>query len=114
MQQLYEKYKNLHDGKVASYIPELAKVDPNLFSICVATADGQVYEVGDSDRLFTIQSISKEFVHGMGLEDRGRDYLLSRVGVEPIGNAFNAIVFDESSKTPIIRWLMQMRSLPLA
>jgi glutaminase len=100
LQQLYDKYKNLHDGKVASYIPELAKVDPNLFSICVATVDGQVYEVGDSDRLFTIQSISKVFVHGMVLADRGRDYLLSRVGVEPTGDAFNAIILDETSKRP--------------
>jgi len=100
LQQLHDKYKNLHDGKVASYIPELAKVDPNLFSICVATVDGQVYEVGDSDRLFTIQSISKVFVHGMVLEDRGRDYLLNRVGVEPTGDAFNAIVLDETSKRP--------------
>ncbi len=100
LQQLYDKYKDLHDGKVASYIPELAKADPNLFSICVATVDGQVYEVGDSEHLFTIQSISKVFVYGMVLEDRGRDYLLGRVGVEPTGDAFNSIVLDEVSKRP--------------
>lgn len=100
LQQLSDKYQDLQDGKVASYIPELAKADPNLFSICVATADGQMYEVGNSEHLFTIQSISKVFVHGMVLEDRGRDYLLSRVGVEPTGDAFNAIVLDEVSKRP--------------
>lgn len=100
LQELYLKYKSLCDGRVANYIPELAKVDPNLFGICAITVDGQVYEVGDCDRLFTIQSISKVFVYGMALEDRGRDYVLSKVGVEPTGDAFNAIILDEKSRRP--------------
>ena len=100
LHDLYLKYKPMRDGKVANYIPELAKVNPDLFSICVITVDGQVYEVGDYDRLFTIQSISKVFVYGMVLEDCGRDYVLTRVGVEPTGDAFNAIVLDEKSKRP--------------
>jgi glutaminase len=100
LQELYLKYKSLCDGRVANYIPELAKVDPNLFGICAITVDGQVYEVGDCDRLFTIQSISKVFVYGMALEDRGRDYVLSKVGVEPTGDAFNAIILDERSRRP--------------
>lgn len=100
LQELYLKYKPLCDGRVANYIPELAKVDPNLFGICAMTVDGQVYEVGDCDRLFTIQSISKVFVYGMALEDRGRDYVLSKVGVEPTGDAFNAIILDERSRRP--------------
>ncbi|KGF73380.1 glutaminase [Neosynechococcus sphagnicola sy1] len=87
-------------GKVASYIPELAKVNPDLFSICLVTVDGQVFEVGDFQQLFTIQSISKVFVHGLALEDHGRDYLLTKVGVEPTGDAFNAIILDEHSKRP--------------
>jgi glutaminase len=62
--------------------------------------DGQIYEVGDFEQLFTIQSISKVFVQGLALEDHGRDYLLTRVGVEPTGDAFNAIVLDEQSKRP--------------
>lgn len=100
LDELHLKYKSLGNGKVASYIPELAKVDPNLFSICVVTVDGQVYQVGDYDQLFTIQSISKVFVHGLALEDHGRDYVLTKVGVEPTGDAFNAIVLDERSKRP--------------
>ena len=54
----------------------------------MVTADGQVYEVGDADHLFTIQSISKPFVYGFALEDHGLDYVLSKVGVEPTGEAF--------------------------
>ena len=100
LHDLLLKYKPLGEGKVANYIPELAKVNPDLFSICVVTVDGQVYEVGDCNHLFTIQSISKVFVYGMALEEHGRDYVLTRVGVEPTGEAFNAIVLDEKSKRP--------------
>lgn len=97
---LHQHYGSLSGGTVASYIPELAKVSPDLFGICIATADGQVFEVGDTSPLFTVQSISKVFVHGLALEDHGRDVLLSRVGVEPTGDAFNAIVLDDASKRP--------------
>ncbi|WP_066425772.1 glutaminase A [Anabaena sp. 4-3] len=97
---LHTKYKSLQEGIVANYIPELAKVNPDLFSICIATVDGQVYEVGDIKQLFTIQSISKVFSYGLALEDHGRDYVLTRVGVEPTGDAFNAIILDERSKRP--------------
>ena len=100
LNELHLKYKPLRDGKVASYIPELAKANPDWFSICVMTVDGQGYEVGDYEQLFTIQSISKVFVYGMALEEHGRDYVLTKVGVEPTGEAFNAIVLDERSKRP--------------
>ncbi|BCL35854.1 glutaminase A [Nostoc sp. MS1] len=97
---LHSKYKSLKEGIVANYIPELAKVDPDLFSISIVTVDGQVYQVGDYQQLFTIQSISKVFAYGLALEDHGRDYVLTRVGVEPTGEAFNAIILDEQSKRP--------------
>ena len=100
LNDLHLKYKPVRDGTVAKYIPELAKVNPDLFSICVITVDGQVYEVGDYNHLFTIQSISKVFVYGLALEEHGRDYVLTRVGVEPTGDAFNAIILDERSKRP--------------
>ncbi|EKF01939.1 glutaminase [Tolypothrix sp. PCC 7601] len=101
LQELHSKYKSLRDGLVANYIPELAKVNPDLFSICIVTVDGQVYEVGDYEQLFTIQSISKVFAYGLALEDHGRDYVLTRVGVEPTGDAFNAIILDEQSNRPL-------------
>ncbi|AKG22644.1 glutaminase A [Calothrix sp. 336/3] len=100
IEELYTKYQGLKEGTVANYIPELAKVNPNLFSICIVTVNGEVYEVGNYQQLFTIQSISKVFAHGLALEDHGRDYFLTRVGVEPTGEAFNAIILDEQSKRP--------------
>ena len=57
-------------------------------------------EVGDCLQAFTIQSISKPFVYGLALEDHGRDHVLKKVGVEPTGDAFNSIEFDERSNRP--------------
>lgn len=68
---LYERFRTLDDGDVATYIPELGKADPSWFGLCIATVDGYVYEVGDSQIPFTIQSIPKPFVYGFALEDRG-------------------------------------------
>ncbi|MBD2677328.1 MULTISPECIES: glutaminase A [Nostoc] len=100
LNDLHSQYKSLGEGAVAKYIPELAKVNPDLFSICIATVDGQIHKVGDWEQFFTIQSISKVFAYGLALEDHGRDYILTRVGVEPTGDAFNAIILDEQSKRP--------------
>lgn len=97
---LHAKYSSIDDGAVADYIPELALAKPEWFGICVITKEGQIFEVGDCDKLFTIQSISKAFVFGMALEDRGREYVNSKVNVEPTGEAFNSIVLDEATNRP--------------
>ncbi|MBR9867042.1 MAG: glutaminase [Oceanospirillales bacterium] len=78
-------------GKVADYIPQLACVDPNQFAITVALADGRVFSSGDSERLFSIQSISKVFTLTIALGKLG-DAVWSRVGREPSGDPFNSIV----------------------
>ena len=95
---LLEEYRGLNDGEVATYIPELGQADPEWFGICVVTADGHVYQVGDTGLEFTIQSISKPFVFGMALEDQGRDGVLERVGVEPSGEPFNSIIVDDRNR----------------
>lgn len=100
LNDLHEKYQSLNDGAVADYIPELAEAKPEWFGICVVTKDGQVFEVGDCDKLFTIQSISKAFVFGLALEEHGREYVNSKVSVEPTGEAFNSIVLDEATNRP--------------
>src|SRR5690242_4311231 len=91
LKDLHAKYSGVTEGRVATYIPELAKADPEWFGICLVTTSGSVYEVGDSRQHFTIQSISKPFVYGLALEDNGRSSVLKKVGVEPTGDAFNSI-----------------------
>ena len=84
-------------GRVADYIPELAKVDPGHFGIAVATGDGDVVCGGDGDVPFSIQSISKVFTLTLALGMAG-DRLWTRVGREPSGTAFNSIVQLEAER----------------
>ncbi|MCM2322361.1 MAG: glutaminase A [Oligoflexia bacterium] len=101
LEELHAKYADLRDGKVADYIPELSKADPDAFGVVIATVEGEIHEVGVSRAEFTLQSMSKPFVYGLALEDRGREFLLSRVGVEPTGEAFNSIIeLEEKTHRP--------------
>ena len=78
-------------GKVASYIPELAKVSPHHFGMAVVGIDGSVVTVGDADVPFSIQSISKLFTLVMALKLEG-DGVWDRVGREPSGTPFNSLI----------------------
>ena len=78
-------------GRVASYIPELAKIDPQHFAIAVALPSGEVYSAGDAATAFSIQSISKVFTLAIALGRLG-DQIWTRVGREPSGLAFNSIL----------------------
>jgi len=79
------------EGRVADYIPELAKIDPAKFGIAIETVDGRSYASGDADEAFSIQSVSKMFTLTLALGKVG-DALWQRVGREPSGTAFNSIV----------------------
>ena len=89
----------ISQGKVATYIPMLAQVDPTLLGVCIKTVDGKTYCAGDSKHLFTIQSISKTILLILALQIAGYDKVFSKVGFEPTGDAFNSIVKLET-KTP--------------
>ncbi len=78
-------------GKVASYIPELANVAPDQFGMAVVDFAGNVYSVGDATKRFSIQSISKLFALTLAFQREG-DSLWTRVGREPSGNPFNSLV----------------------
>lgn len=84
-------------GTVATYIPELAKVNPSKFGIAIATLDGACFTAGDAEEAFSIQSISKVFALALALGKIG-DGLWKRVGREPSGTAFNSIVQLEQEK----------------
>jgi len=98
---LHARHLRNTDGDVADYIPELKQVDPEQFGICVATRDGVVYEVGDTRQPFTIQSVSKPFTYGLALADNGEDRVLAKIGVEPSGDAFNAISLAPKTGAPM-------------
>jgi len=100
LDMIYEKYKNVEDGELASYIPELGKANPSNFGICMATTEGEVFTAGDWEQEFTIQSVCKPFAFQMALERHGVEKVLKHVGVEPSGDAFNAIELDERTGRP--------------
>src|SRR4051812_46993580 len=100
LNELHARYSALTEGQVATYIPELARANPEWLGICLVTTNGAVYEVGDSSQSFTIQSISKPFVYGLALEDNGRSPVLKKVGLEPTGDAFNSISLDPGTGRP--------------
>jgi glutaminase len=82
---------HLGRGRVADYIPALARVDPRQFGLAIVTCEGEIAVAGDADAAFSVQSISKVFTLTMALEKLGSD-LWKRVGREPSGSAFNSIV----------------------
>ncbi len=77
-------------GKVASYIPELAKVDRRKFGMHVYCGDQKHFSFGDSEENFSIQSISKVFTLAMAMRLMGED-LWDRLNVEPSGDPFNSL-----------------------
>jgi len=87
-------------GEVADYIPQLSTADPTAFGLALAGVSGSVYEAGDTDVPFTVQSVSKPFVYALALADVGMDEVLARVGVEPSGEAFNAISLEPGTGRP--------------
>ena len=100
LETLHAEFASIKSGAVADYIPELSKVDPDLFGIAIVTVDGHVYQVGDSRHPFSIQSISKAFTYGIALEDSGNEVVASKLDVEPSGEAFNSISLEPETGRP--------------
>ncbi|MBD2718305.1 MULTISPECIES: glutaminase A [unclassified Synechococcus] len=98
--ELHASFAGVREGRVADYIPELAKACPDDFGIVIATSGGRIYEIGDTRKEFTIQSISKPFIYALALKMLSFDVMASKIDVEPSGEAFNAISLDPDSGKP--------------
>ena len=91
----------LSQGKVADYIPELGKADPNQLGLCLRTMDGAALEYGDVEQRFTMQSICKVVSLATALQSVGEEKVFSHVSMEPTGDAFNSIIkLDTVSDRP--------------
>ena len=88
-------YKNVDDGKNASYIPALASVNPGLYGIALVTVDGRVYEGGDARVEFAIESAAKPFVLARTMTDVGPEAVQERIGVNQTGQPFNSVIAME-------------------
>lgn len=96
--KVYAQLKDLKEGKNADYIKELANVDPNIYGICIVTADGQIFTAGDLDSRVSIQSISKVFTVAKVIEEQGPKAVMDKIGVDATGLRFNSIVAIELQK----------------
>jgi glutaminase len=98
LNEAYNKFKDLKEGKNADYIKELANVDPNIYGIAIVTTDGKVYTKGDITSMVSIQSVSKVFVMAEVIERLGAQAVQDKIGVDATGLRFNSIVAIEERK----------------
>ncbi len=98
IRDVYQKIKNTEDkGEIASYIPELSKVDPKSFGVHISTISQVNFGIGNCNEKFSIQSIAKVLALILAYRIVG-DEIWDRVGVEPSGTAFNSLVQLEADK----------------
>lgn len=108
LEDLYQRHLSLPEDQVARYYtpgrgyhgPDPDRDERQEFGISLASLDGDVHCVGVCDVPFALQSISKVFAYALALEDHGRGHVMTRVGVEPSGDEFSSIVFDERTHRP--------------
>jgi glutaminase len=91
----WERYRPVTEGKVADYIPALAKASPDWFGLCVAGVGGALHVAGEVDQLFSIQSISKPFVFALVCQALGGGRARQSIGVNASGLPFNSIMAIE-------------------
>lgn len=92
--EFYAQVQRNAGGKVAAYIPQLAKVPAEKFGVAVCTVDGQRFAIGDAAEHFSIQSTSKPVNYCLALEEHGEDVVHQHIGREASGSGFNAITLD--------------------
>lgn len=102
LEDTHKKVKKLKKGKPADYIPELAKVNPNIFSICLVTCCGKIYKVGDFKKEVSIQSISKVFSLCLALMQHNQDFLSDKIGTQTSFLPFNSVLAAQLSQSHTI------------
>ncbi len=95
IKKIYTATKKITEGKVADYIPQLGKVDPNKYAVSICTVDGQRFNLGDFDELYGIQSTCKPINYCLALEENGEKIVHSHIGREPSGQGFNELTLNK-------------------
>lgn len=92
--EIYESVALNKGGQVASYIPQLGRVDPEHFAVSICTVDGQRLSIGDANTSFCLQSMSKPVSYCIALEQHGEESVHKHVGREPSGRGFNELTLN--------------------
>ena len=94
MKSIFERTTKNRGGHVASYIPQLARVNPESYAVSICTIDGQCLSLGDSEEEFCIQSVCKPINYCLILEEHGEEKVHQHIGREPSGIGFNGLVLN--------------------
>jgi glutaminase len=92
--RMYDELLSVRSGSVASYIPQLKRVDPDQLAIAVCTVDGQRFSAGDTAAAFSLQSVSKAVSYCLALDEHGTEAVHRHVGREPSGRSFNELALN--------------------
>ncbi|XP_056586005.1 glutaminase liver isoform, mitochondrial [Triplophysa dalaica] len=95
---LYHNAQAREGGKVANYIPQLAKFSPDLWGVSLCTVDGQRHSIGDTNMPFCLQSCVKPLEYALAVHESGTEQVHKYVGKEPSGLKFNKLFLDEEDK----------------
>uniref|UniRef100_A0AAX7VFK1 glutaminase n=1 Tax=Astatotilapia calliptera TaxID=8154 RepID=A0AAX7VFK1_ASTCA len=96
--EIYEKVQKQSDGKVADYIPQLAKFSPELWGVSLCTVDGQRHSVGHTKQPFCLQSCVKPLQYAIAVHESETEKVHRYVGMEPSGLKFNVLSLDDEDK----------------
>ena len=97
LKDIYNKVKKNKEGKVASYIPELAKVNPNIYGISICLNNGKKYNIGDYKKEVSIESVAKVFTLSQSIEENGLNNIRYKIGSRGSFLPFNSIIAAEIS-----------------
>jgi len=100
LDEVHRRLGAIDEGEPATYIPELALADRDAFGLALVSMAGRTYRAGDAETPFSVQSVSKPFVYALALTDLGSAEVRRRIGVEPSGEAFNAISLEPGTGRP--------------
>jgi glutaminase len=96
VEKIFARVVAIGDGKVADYIPQLARISGDRFAVSMCTIDGQSLQLGDADEAFTLQSSCKPVLYCAALEELGEQNVHKHVGREPSGLSFNELSLNAS------------------
>jgi glutaminase len=89
--EAYERYRVNDEGELSAVYPALQRVPRQLFGICVAGTNGEIFSAGEAEYEFAIMSVAKPFVFALVAQSLGADEVRDRVGVNATGVAFNSL-----------------------
>ena len=106
VQEAYDNVKSIGKGENAHYIPYLANIDSSLFGVAITLPSGQTIEVGDTEYVFGIESISKVHTAILAMQQQGSDTIMKKIGANATGMPFNSIMAilleNDHPSTPLV------------